>query len=350
MSFQKNASPLLRKAVVDLAPDATSVECPCEAFSERKAAIIRLRVARELFERDFRDSRALGAFLDAGDHAASSLKKYRLSQELLPLDGIGDDSFFLNEYFDDDGPKLSGFTTLRSWDEHVHHRQEGYAAEEGHREAGEHPYIGRLLWDWARWLEEGRLVYGNLSVASSYLGAQLEEHAADIAGTRYQTSWVEGPEHGKRTQDGHYTWNMLEMPPANGVLRSSAERIAHLAVTAWVDGPLSARIAETGAWVRRKRLEEDGEITEEVIFSGVEAMDRARFRHWLEDLAALPDGSGIYDGIEAEAKERLTSFMEHVFAALEQSAVQIGDVSKDDRDELFNRASEALKSYPGIDC
>lgn len=348
MSFEKNASPLLRKIVIDIAPDAAAAECPCEALSERKAAIIRLRVARELFGRNFRDSRALGAFLDAGDYAASSLKKYRLSQELLPLDGIGDDSFFLNEDFGDEGPRLSGFTTLRSWDEHTHHRQEGYAAEEGHREAGEHPYIGCLLWDWARWLEKGSLVYGNLSVASSYLGAQLEEHGAEIARNRYQTTWVEGPEHGSKTPDGHYTWNMIETPPANSVLRSSAERLAHLAVTAWVEGPLSQRIAETGVWVRRKRMEEDGEITEEVVFSGVEAMDRARFRNWLEDLSSLPDGSAVYDGIEAAAKERLTTFMEHVFAALEHSAAQIGDVGRDDRNELFDRALEVLKSYPGI--
>lgn len=349
MSFVGNATPLLMEIVKGVAPAAIAAECPCEVISERKAATIRLRVARSVFGREFRDNRALDAFIDAGDHAETSLKRCRLSQELLPLDGIGRDSFFLNEYYSDEGPKLSGFATLRAWDEYTHDTQEAFALDEGRREGGTKPYVGRLLWDWARWLEGGRLVYGNLSVATSYLGASLADHAADLARSRYETEWVNGPEHGSRTESGHYRWNMIEQPASLGTLRFAVEHLACRVVNAWEEGPLAEQIAASGVWVVRKRREEDGEINEDIVFSGIEAMDRARFRNWLGDLSALPDGAALYGDIEARAKAKIGDFMNAAFSAIERAAEDFPDLSMDHWREISRRAALELASYPGLE-
>jgi hypothetical protein len=320
MSFEKNATPLLKAAVAAVAPEGAAAECPCEAVSERKQAIIRLRVAREVFGRSFQDSRQLATFLDKGDYAETSRKKCRLSQEMLPFDGIGEDSFFLNEYFGDGGPYLSGFNTLMDWDRHSHDFQESCHAEEGRRPEGPLPYEGRLLWDWARWLDCGRLVYGNLSVAGSALEAAIEEHAADLARSRYRTDFVKGPDHGTRTEGGHYKWDIVETPEDVAELRFASDCIGRFAAIAMMKLSLKDALASSGVWVSRIRREEDGEINENVVFSGPEAMARARFRNWLGDLDALADGTAVYAAIEEKAREDATRVMNLIFDALDEVA------------------------------
>jgi hypothetical protein len=340
-SFEKNASPLLRAAVEEIAPGAISGEAVSEVLTERQDARIRLHVGRKLFDRKFRGNADLDRFIDKGDYAETSAKKYRLSQELLPVDGIGDDSFFLNEYYSDEGPKLSGFETMRSWDEYGHDRQEQFYAEEGQRPNGVQPYEGSLLWDWGRWLEGGRLVYGNLSVAIWHLQAALEDYAGDLARERYKTEWIEGPEHGKKTEGG-YRWDMVEIPHGSGALRFAADRVAHVVIKFWAAGPYKERISASGTWVSRIRREEDGEIKEDVVFSNVEAMDRARFRHWLADLATLSDGSTAYTNIVDIEKAYIEEVMDIAFIELEKAASAIDEIGKDNWRDLFNNALPAV--------
>ncbi len=319
MAFDKNATDLLREAVAAVASKAFETECPCEGITERQEARIRLHVARRLFGMPFRGSRELEEYLDKGDYAERSAKKARLSQEVLPIDGIGDDSFFLNEYFGDGFP-LSSFVTLRDWDKYSHDTQEEYHVEEGNRPDGPRPYEGRLLWDWSRWLDGGRLVYGNLSVASSHLGAALDEYADDLARERYKTEFVEGPEHGKRTDTGGYRWDMAEMPKETAARRFAAHHVAGVIVKWWMEAGLRDEAARSGVWVSRIRREENGEINEDLVFSSPEAMERVRFRHWKADLAALDDGTAIYAGIEKKAKAALRDIMERLFDAFEDLA------------------------------
>lgn len=340
-SFEKNASPLLRAVVEEIAPGALGSEVVAEDLTRRQDARIRLNVGRSVFGRKFRGNADLDRYIEKGDYADTNAKRFRLSQELLPVDGIGDDSFFLNEYYSDEGPKLSGFATLRAWDEYTHDRQEEYAIEEGQRPNGAEPYEGRLLWDWGRWIEDGRLVYGNLSVAIWHLRAGLDDYAGDLASERYKTEWIEGPEHMEKTGGG-YRWDMIETPPGNGALRFAADHIARVVIGFWAEGPYKKKLIESGTWVSRARSEENGEINEDVVFSGVEAMDRARFRHWLADLAALLSGNDIYASIMAVEKVRIQELMEAVFIELDKAAQQIGDVSKDNWRDLYNIAMPAL--------
>jgi hypothetical protein len=348
-SFEKNASLILREAVEEIAPGVIDAEVVSEHLTERQDKRIRLHVGRKVFGRKFRGNADLDRYIDKGDYAEKSAKQYRLSQELLPVDGIGDDSFFLNEYYADEGPRLSGFETMRAWDEYTHDRQEEFAAEEGQRPNGAEPYDGRLLWDWGRWLDGGRLVYGNLSVAIWHLTAALGDYAGDMAGERYKTEWIEGPEHMKKTSGG-YRWDMIETPPLNGALRFAADHAARVVIKFWAEGPYKEQIRASGTWVSRIRKEEDGEICEDVVFSGVEAMDRARFRHWLADLAALPDGNAIYANIVAVEEERIRDLMRVVFTELDKAADLVGEVGKDNWRDLYNIAMPAvIASYPRLE-
>lgn len=327
MAFDKNATDLLREAVAAVAPKAFETECPCEGITERQEARIRLHVARRLFGMPFRGSRELEAFLDKGDYAERSAKKARLSQEVLPIDGIGDDSFFLNEYFGD-GFRLSSFATLRDWDKYSHDTQEEYHVEEGNRPDGPRPYEGRLLWDWSRWLDGGRLVYGNLSVASSSIAAALDDYAGDLCAEHYKTEFVEGPEHGKKTECGNYRWDMIETPKEKAAIRFAIEHVARVLVKGWMEATLKDEVAASGVWVSRVRREEDSEINESLVFSGPEAMDRARFRHWKADLAAIDDGTAIYAEIERKAKDNLREIVVRLFDVAEDVVGSLADEEK----------------------
>jgi hypothetical protein len=340
MSFEKNATPLLKEAVASIAPKLASEECPVEVASDRQKGRIKLYVARRLFGVEFRGDRELDKFLGKNFDPEADARKCRLSQETLPFYGIGADSFFLNEYFPDEGPRLSGYVTLRDWDEHTHSIQERYAADEGHRADGVKPYEGRLLWDWGRWLDNGRLVYGNLSVASSHMAAYVADYADDLASERYKTTFVEGPENGKRVRGG-IRWDMIETPVANGAKRFASSHIARTAIRFW-DARYKKILSESGVWVSVTRTEEDGEINDEVVFSGVEAMSRTRFRHWLEDIAALEDGKAVYEGVLTKEKALINNMMEIVFDEMDAAAETLGDLSRGKWRELTNIVFPAL--------
>src|SRR5690606_7336434 len=144
-----NAGPLLKEAIGAVLSSVPDGECLADGISERQAARIELHVARKLFGRPFRGSRELEAFLDGGDHSERSRSRCVLSEATLPLYGIGEDSFFLNEHLAE-GVTLPHFTTIREWDEADHLAQEAAWEEEGDRPDGRKPYEGRLLWSWGR--------------------------------------------------------------------------------------------------------------------------------------------------------------------------------------------------------
>jgi hypothetical protein len=79
----------------------------------------------------------------------------RVNELLLPLTGIGDDSFYLNEHLGERGSILD-FPTLRAYDEQDHDFQEGVRAEED-ANYEKQPYLGALHGCWARMLVGGRL-------------------------------------------------------------------------------------------------------------------------------------------------------------------------------------------------
>lgn len=314
MPVPANATPLLREAIAKVLPSVPEAECLAEAVSPRQAERIRLHVARKLFDRPFRGARELRAFLDRGEYAEGAAKKCRLSEAMIPLDGIGADSFFLNEFFTE-GSRLSDFSTLLEWDVREHETQEGFRVEAGDRPDGPKPYEGRLLWAWSRWLDGGRMVYGNLSAALPYLETELIEHADDLARKRFPTKYEKGPEHGKKSGELR-RWDMVETPRDMGAMRSAASTIAHGLIGNWARDRLKGRIEASGVWIARTREEDDAEVNERVVFSGPEAMGRARFRTWLADLSAMPDGTAGFEAIMAAAKDGIGEAMQPVFEAV----------------------------------
>ena len=291
-----------------------------EALSQRAVSRIELEVARRLFGRRFPGWRELDAYVKKNQWDDPENRAMRLSEQTLPLFGIGEDCFFLNEGFPD-GVTLSDFTNLLEWDRSNHDVQEKYRVEEGHIPEPR-PYKGRLMWEWARWLDrDGGMVYGNLSCAKSDVVHAAGEHFETACKDRYRTEFVDGPENGKKVGN-LVKWDMLELPKDAATLRWACTRVATRYVYGVVEAKVEGLLEAGGDWLARTRREDDGERNEILVFSGPASMKAARFRSWLSDLAAMPDGSEELAAVTATAVSMMDEFAPVVFAAVEAAAAE----------------------------
>ena len=81
----------------------------------------------------------------------------------VPLHGIGEDCFYLNESLPT-RKNILHFETLRAFDEFDYRLQEEARRKEDANYAGK-PYRGSLYMNWARLYVEGRFAYATLSMA-----------------------------------------------------------------------------------------------------------------------------------------------------------------------------------------
>ncbi|MEO8179699.1 MAG: hypothetical protein ABI895_12770 [Deltaproteobacteria bacterium] len=135
----------------------------------------------ELFGRHFATRADATAAADDLPHDEQNI----WNETWLPLYGIGEDCFFLNESFAD-GTSILDFEALRDFDEADHRFQECARQEDAHRWGQEYsprPYRGSLYLSWARLLVDGRFTYATLSMAAGYAYANSAAEEL-LTGTR----------------------------------------------------------------------------------------------------------------------------------------------------------------------
>ena len=225
-----------------------------------------------------------------GDEVESAMDELDLDQgnvvnaTVLPLFGIGKDSFFLNEYFAE-GDSLLNYETVEDWDRDCFDFQERACREDDSEYAGR-PYLGYLFGGWARLFVDDRFTYGILTMGAAHVHEKVRSHAEDVIDKLIPHRYVPGSEHGKRVSGG-YQWNMR--PDAGGreaILdelrhRSYAyqtERYEAL-VRTWDEQRLGA--------VYLVDRSEDGEHTLDAVFTDRTALRAVRFRSFLDDCRRL---------------------------------------------------------------
>lgn len=117
-----------------------------------------------------------------GNKRISLRELNRFNEAILPLVGIGEDCFYLNEWLGKNGIILD-FPTLRDYDE------DDYGYQENARKRDDpcytsKPYRGNLYLGWARLFVDGKFTYATLSMAAGYLFSHLEEAATALIETR----------------------------------------------------------------------------------------------------------------------------------------------------------------------
>lgn len=306
-------SPELRRAVMKVRPeyftwakeerDRYGVAIPPE---DRKAVDVAL--LRSLFERDFES-------LELAEEAVDELPlecRDRWNETILPLTGIGEDCFFLNEYFAD-GRSILDFQSLRDYD------ADDYAFQEEHRlkdiPAYEpKPYRGDLHYNWARLFVDGAFTYGTLSMASRYIQALASEAASDRLDALVPHEYVPGPEHRKQDEKGFIRWDMrMKAGGKEGVIDELQHRLwAYEAARLDVLREEWDRKGFRGVYLLD--ASENGERNLHFVFTDKEILSDIRFHSFLRDCRAAKRDSGeLQRAVEIECATAIR-FMDEQYA------------------------------------
>ena len=195
-------SPELKRAIIKFVPDYFSwdknrqekyrVDTP-----EEDEFKIRQFLLRELFD----ISASNDDEVEEARREMSEAQCLKLNAILLPIKGIGEDYFFLNEFFGNQENLLS-FETLYDYDFDDYKFQEDARRKE-QKGYEEKPYRGSLYLTWARLMVNGSFSYGVLSMVAGYLYCELDEYGDDYMEKLIPHEFTHGKNHGKTEGSGY---------------------------------------------------------------------------------------------------------------------------------------------------
>jgi hypothetical protein len=195
-------SPELKRAIIKFAPDYFSwnknrqeqyrVDTP-----EEDDFRIRQFLLRELFD----ISASNDDEVEEARREMSEAQCLKLNAILLPIKGIGEDYFFLNEFFGNQ-ENLLHFETLYDYDFDDYTFQENARRKE-QKDYEEKPYRGSLYFSWARLMVDDSFSYGVLSMVAGYLYCELDEYGNDYMEKLIPHEFTHGKNHGKAEGSGY---------------------------------------------------------------------------------------------------------------------------------------------------
>jgi hypothetical protein len=305
-------SPQLRRAVMRARPEYFS--WPAErqerygmAIPDADRKALNAALMQELFGRSF----AVPEQSDARD-VLSDDQSNRLNEAILPLTGIGEDAFWLNEHFAE-GKSILDFPTLRAFDEDDHRFQEDARSKEDGSGYLPRPYRGSLYCSWARLFIDGKFTYAMLSMAAGYLYSEIQNAAHDLIEARIPHTYVEGPRHGK-TEGDLWQWDMrVDAGGQEGVLDELQHRVwdyesrrVEALQSAW-DG-----LGRPGTYI----LDEshDGETNVHFVFADAQTLSEIHFRTFLRDCRAMARPNEELARAVEEERSALARFIDEQYA------------------------------------
>lgn len=191
-------TPALRRAMIRVCPDYF-----CMSVSEQEKYRVtmskddRFIIWQQLFNDLLNASVRMQADLDRAQDEVDHTTLNILNAAMLPIQGIGEDYFWLNEGFDK--KTLLDFETLYDYDLDDHHFQES-ARQRDFPDYEIQPYRGSLYCRWARLFIDDVFTYGILNCAAGYLLTKIESHGSAVMDRLLPHEYVHGKNHGK--QDG----------------------------------------------------------------------------------------------------------------------------------------------------
>ena len=230
----------------------------------------------------------------------------RWNEAILPLVGVGEDCFLLNESFGENKTILN-FPTLRSYDEDDYCFQEEARKQEDPSYASK-AYRGSLYLTWARLFVEHKFTYATLSMAAGYIYAQLEDGAADDIEKRIPHRYIPGKNHGK-IKGKNFQWDMrAEADGQEDLLEELQRRVFDytrerydVLLTDW------DRVKRRGVyWVDTS---EPQEHNVHFIFTDKEALSAVRFRSFVRDCRAIERRIDELNQVIEEETSKLKGFI-----------------------------------------
>ena len=308
--------PALRRALMRVRPEwfgwsAAERERWHMAMPDDEELAIERAVLSELFGVRAATREALREAREDLDDAQTNL----VNAVILPIRGMGDDAFWLNEHLGERSP--ADFDTLGDYDRWDHAFQEAAWRERDPAHALQ-PYRGRLDGCWARLFLGGRFTYATLDCAASHVFVELQEAGDAVVRRLVPHELVPGEAHG-RQEAGGIRWDMR--PDAGGReehLEELRKRMwTHLAARHREAQEEWAREALGRVWMIDRSRPDDPQL--DVVFSDPTAMDAVRLRSFVADCRRIETTSPLLEERVAAETARLEAHLHEQLADIEAS-------------------------------
>lgn len=322
---QTNWSAALRQAVIRVRPDYFALpETERDHYrlllSTEDDFRIRQAVARDLFGIAIGTTKELDAILDTFDDGQYLL----LNSTLLPLQGIGEDNFFLNEYLPTDVTLLD-FCTVGDYARDDHRFQE-QARKQEDPDYKVRPYRGNIHRCWARLMIDGAFHYADISSLAGYLTDMLDEAGFDRIDELIPSQYVDGPDHGKRDNQGYIYDKRLNADGLEGQLQALRDRY-YTYMRERYEALLDRLATSPRPCVYMRDRTRDNEPQMDFVFSNAAALDAVRFLHFVSDCRSITaDPVEVDNLIEQEnhlALDFLTNTYEDIMANFDPTVVKL---------------------------
>jgi hypothetical protein len=233
-----------------------------------------------------------------------------INEWLLPLTGIGEDVFVLNEHMAG-GRTVLDFETLLAYDVDDHEFQQR-ARQEADDPYVPEPYTGALHATWARVLLNGRICYLTLSMASWHLYGVMQEAAHEQIQLLVPHRHVRGPEDGK-IEGGLVHWDLrVDASGQEALLDELSHRV-------WAEedrrrrqlGAEFQNLHSGATFFDDNPWPDDGSDKQslKIVFTDPEALAAVRFTSFLRDCRRLERPLSELRALESLECERMRAFV-----------------------------------------
>lgn len=309
--------PSLRRAVMKVRPEffgwrREAQERYGAAIPEDDRARLDRALLAELFGCKARSAREAARAADR----LSPREQNLWNEAVLPLIGVGEDAFYLNEWLGE-GKSVLDFASLRDFDEDDHRFQEDARTTEEPSYVRK-PYRGALHFTWARMFVDGRFTYATLSMAAAYLASEIGNHASDLIEQRIPHRYVPGKDHGKIEGDC-YRWDMrVDAGGKETLLDALRDRVFEYEGGRYeVLAGSSHRRGRGGVYVLD--VSEPPEANLHFVFSDVKALAAVRFGSFVRDCRTIERPRGELDHAREKERNALREFVDEQYEALSRS-------------------------------
>ena len=341
-------SPELRQAVMRARPDYyTLSEAEQEYYRARISAKdtkrIRQSLLKSLLNIEVNRSEETDAIVDDLSFAHLTL----INQHILPITGIGEDSFWLNESLRD--RTLLDFETLYNYDYDDFQYQEQWRREE-HQNHITPPYTGSLYFTWARLMVDRKFYYATLSCMAPYVMAALEDEAHDKIKELIPYEYVEGKDHGADHKGQGFIFDMHK--EANGMEGQLDELQCRYWQYTSDRGRALGRVFDQKALgqVFIDETENEGDPQLDFVFSDTKGLALVHFKTFMRDCRAIEGNNEYVAALIEEEKERLIQFLEHNHRdVLETYDPKVVKLRKKRKVVMTDRAAEDITTIANKD-
>jgi len=301
----------LRQAVIRVKPDYFALsETEREKYrlhlSTENEFRIRQTILKELFGIAVNTTGELDSILDTFDDSQYLL----LNSTLLPLQGIGEDNFFLNEYLPTDVTLLD-FNTVGDY-AHDDHRFQEQARKQEDPYYKIRPYRGDIHRCWARLTIDHTFHYADISSLAGYLTDMLDELGFNRIDELIPYQYIDGPEHGKREGKGHIYDKRLDADGLEGQLQALRNRY-YTYMRERYEALLDRFNISPTTCVYMRDQTRDNEPHMDFVFSDATALDTVRFRHFISDCRCIAGDPAEVDNLIEQEKHLALDFLANTY-------------------------------------